>query len=274
MNTESDSASSSTLARVNEHMAALERRDSELWLIVVVTSSVIAFGLLATISPAVFRKGGNFHFEITISRELFVALIVMIAMLDIYLVQSWLRLRRARQTVISTTFQSELVRLQSFTDPLAETYNRRSLDEMMARYMNHAQRSRKPLTFLMVDLDSFKQVNTRFGHLTGDFVISEIASLLKHSVRGCDSVIRYGGDEFLIVLMDTNETGAQNVIDRIHRYALDWNRGGHLKDFALTMSVGCCEWRDGMTIDGLLNQADGAMYAAKASGRKVGHASA
>src|SRR5437879_10285562 len=98
-----------------------------------------------------------------------------------------------REGLVSATIQNELVRLQSFTDPLTEIYNRRSLDDMATRYIGQARRSHKPLTFLLVDVDRFKQVNTRFGHLTGDFVLAEIAALLKTSVRGSDAVVRYGG---------------------------------------------------------------------------------
>ena len=67
----------------------------------------------------------------------------------------------------------------------------------------------------MIDVDRFKEVNTRFGHLTGDLVLTEMASLLKNSVRGSDAAIRYGGDEFLVILADSDRAGALRVIDRI-----------------------------------------------------------
>src|SRR5438552_18440025 len=70
---------------------------------------------------------------------------------------------------------------------------------MAARFMSHAQRLQKPLTFMLVDVDRFREVNTRFGHLAGDVVSAEIASLLKRAMRGSDAVIRYGGDEFLVI---------------------------------------------------------------------------
>jgi GGDEF domain-containing protein len=116
------------------------------------------------------------------------------------MVSKRLDLRRVRENLISTTIQSELLRLQSFTDPLTEVYNRRSLDDMAGRFISHARRSKRPLTFLLIDVDRFKEVNTRFGHLGGDMVLAEIATLLKSSTRGSDAVVRYGGDEFLIIL--------------------------------------------------------------------------
>jgi diguanylate cyclase (GGDEF)-like protein len=66
----------------------------------------------------------------------------------------------------------------------------------------------------MADVDRFKEVNTKFGHLTGDLVLAEVASLLKGSVRGCDAVVRYGGDEFILILADADSQGAERVVGR------------------------------------------------------------
>src|SRR5260370_4918183 len=102
---------------------------------------------------------------------------------------------------------------------------------MAQRYMSRAQRLDMPLSFLVLDADQFKDVNTRFGHLTGDFVLAEVAALLKGAVRGSDAVVRYGGDEFLIILADSAQEGAQVVASRIVRSAEDWNAAGHLPGF-------------------------------------------
>src|SRR5689334_8627991 len=134
------------------------------------------------------------------------------------LVTRRLDLRRTRQRLISSTIQNELVRLQSFTDPLTEIYNRRSLEEMAGRFISHARRLQTSLTFMLIDVDRFKEVNTRFGHLTGDFVLAQIAALLKSSVRGSDAVVRYGGDEFLVILADTSASDARRVVERVKTY--------------------------------------------------------
>ncbi|MGE0404842.1 MAG: GGDEF domain-containing protein [Candidatus Korobacteraceae bacterium] len=252
------------LTRVIKQLAVIEKRDTELWLIIVITSTVVAAGLLMTLFPVVLNGDKSFQFQISISRELFIGLIALITLVDIYLVTRWRELRRTRQAVISTTLQNEITRLQSFTDPLTETFNRRSLDEMATRYMNTAKRTEKPVTFLIADMDRFKEVNTKFGHLTGDLVINQIASLLKQSVRGCDAVVRYGGDEFLVILLGSSRSASDVVMQRINKYVEDWNRSGHLDNFELTVSMGACEWREGMTLDEVLNTADQDMYAEKA----------
>ena len=164
---------------------------------------------------------------------------------------------------ISTTLQQQLIEQQSFTDPLTEIYNRRSLDEIAGRFISHARRLGNPLTFLMIDVNNFKQVNTRFGHLTGDTVLAEFAGLLKACIRGSDAAIRYGGDEFLIMLADTTASGSEKVIERITKQLADWNMAGHLRGFQLGASIGIAEWHDGEGLDEVLDAADRKMYRQK-----------
>jgi diguanylate cyclase (GGDEF)-like protein len=147
---------------------------------------------------------------------------------------------------------------------LTEVYNRRSLEDIAGRFISHARRLNNSITLLMIDVDRFKDVNTKFGHLTGDVVLADTAAVLKNSVRGSDAVFRYGGDEFLIILADTSRSGADKVIERIRKYLLDWNREGSLDEFELSLSIGVSEWSDGVTLDELLDEADREMYAAKA----------
>jgi diguanylate cyclase (GGDEF)-like protein len=254
----------SVLARVGQQLSQLERRDWELWVIVSLTGVLVASGLLALLFPAAFLKQDNVHFELTVSRPLAVGLIALLALLNTYLVSKRLEIRRVREELISSTIQRELVQQQSFTDPLTEIYNRHSLEEMVGRFISHARRLHNSLTFVLIDVDRFKDVNTRFGHLTGDVVLADTAALLKSSVRGSDAVFRYGGDEFLIVLADTSRTGAARVVERIAAYVLEWNRAENLQAFELSLSIGVSEWSDGMTLDQLLDEADREMYAAKA----------
>jgi len=258
-----------SLPALTQQLSNIEKRDWELWIIASVTGLLAAAGLLAVIVPAAFMKTDEVHFEITVSRQLVIGLFVLLALLNTYLVTRRLDLRRARQSLISSTIQNELVRLQSFTDPLTEVYNRRSLEDMAGRFISQAKRSQKPLTFMLIDVDRFKQVNTKFGHLTGDYVLAEIAGLLKSSVRGSDAVIRYGGDEFLLILADTSAAGAHNVIERANSYVSDWNRAGHLERFELSLCIGIAEWADGKTLDEVLDSADRNMYARKKPGAET-----
>jgi len=253
-----------TLARVSQNLMRLEKRDWELWIIVSVTGILVSAGLLALLFRAAFSSD-SVHFEITVSRPLVIGLFVLLALLNTYLVNKRFEVRRLREQLISSTLQNQITEQQSFTDPLTEIYNRRSLDDIAGRFISHARRRHTPLTFLMIDADNFKQVNTRFGHLTGDFVLAEIAGVLKSSIRGSDAAVRYGGDEFLILLADTTAQGAQNVVDRIHGKLEEWNAAGNVDDFQASVSIGMSEWHDGETLDEILDAADRQMYQEKQS---------
>src|SRR6202163_4034311 len=258
----------SVLARVGQQLSQLERRDWELWLIVSLTGVLVATGLAAILFPAAFLKHDNMHFEVTVSRPLATGLFILLALLNTYLVTKRLEIRRLREQLLSSTIQQELIRQQSFTDPLTEIYNRRSLEEIAGRFISHARRLKNPLSLLLIDVDRFKDVNTTFGHLTGDVVLADTAALLKSSVRGSDAVFRYGGDEFLVILAGTSTTDARHVVERIRAGLADWNRAGHLENFELSLSIGVAEWAEGKALDVLLNTADHEMYAAKADHHK------
>jgi len=258
----------SIVSRLSKQLTALEKRDFEQWAIVVGTGILVGAGLVAVLIPSAILSTGTVHFEISVSRELFLGLVALLVLFNTYMITSRLRLRRVRGQVISTAIHSELLRLQSFSDPLTEVYNRRALDDMMKKYTRRADRLKKPLSFLMIDVDFFREINSRFGHTTGDFVLLEVATIIKSAVRGSDAVIRYGGDEFLVILADSPLENVEVVMGRIERYVQDWNQSGHLKDFQLALSVGAAQWASGKTVDEIMNEADQHMYAAKARGKE------
>ncbi len=259
----------SVLSRVSEQLSALERRDWQMWLIVAGTGILVGAAFLALLFPGAIMRQGTLHLEIKIPRELFVGIAALLIIFNTYMITKRLELRRLREKVISTSIQNELVRLQSFTDPLTEVYNRRALDDMAARYMSRAQRLGKALSFMVIDTDRFKEINTQFGHLTGDFVIAEIAALLRGAVRGADSVVRYGGDEFLVILADAPLEGAKIAVNRVEKSVDDWNKSGQLQGFELSLSIGLAQWAPGQTLDQVLTDADKQMYSVKEARKKT-----
>jgi diguanylate cyclase (GGDEF)-like protein len=259
----------SLLSRVTQQLYALERRDWELWTIVSVTGVLSSLAVFAIALPGLFLNNNPVHFEVSVSRPLAIGLVVLVALLNTYLMGKRFELRRLREEIISSTLQKQVIEQQSFTDPLTEIYNRRSLDDIAGRFISHARRRTLPLTFLMIDMDKFKDINSRFGHLTGDFVLSEVASLLKQSIRGCDAVVRYGGDEFMILLADTDSEGAQCVVARIGKHLTEWNDARHVESLELSLSIGMAEWHDGQTLDEVLDAADRRMYENKSTSTRI-----
>jgi diguanylate cyclase (GGDEF)-like protein len=121
---------------------------------------------------------------------------------------------------------------------------------------------------LIADLDHFKAVNDTYGHLAGDSVLRSIAKAMVESVRACDHVGRYGGEEFVVVLPNTGIKGAMDMAERIRRKIrlVTFNNDG--EEFSMTLSIGVALCHDDdKSVEAILKRADDALYRAKANGR-------
>lgn len=162
-----------------------------------------------------------------------------------------------------------------YIDELTGLYNYRYLDVVLERELKRSERYGSNLSVLFLDIDLFKTVNDMFGHLIGSRVLREVGSLLRKSVRDVDAVIRYGGDEYTIVLVETGLEGAAVVAERIRKTieAHTFSKADGLA-IKLTVSLGyACSPDDAATKAELLEMADQAMYRGKAAGKnKAFHA--
>jgi len=151
------------------------------------------------------------------------------------------------------------------TDPLSGLLNRRGFDERLRVEVERAHRTFRPLSLIMLDLDRFKLVNDRHGHEAGDAALEQLGRLLGRAIRLIDSAGRIGGEEFALILPETDAEGACVLGERVRALVESWFAG---HDPALTASVGIASFlHDGETTDELLRAADAALYAAKAAGR-------
>lgn len=159
----------------------------------------------------------------------------------------------------------------AFVDSLTDLYNARYLDTVLDRNIEEAQRMGAPFSLLFLDLDYFKDVNDAFGHLTGGKVLIEVSRILKANVRDEDTVIRYGGDEFTVVLPRTGAPGARDVAERIRRSIKEHGfLGRERHDIRLTASIGLATFPDDAgSREALIDQADRAMYRGKETSRDV-----
>ena len=158
-----------------------------------------------------------------------------------------------------------------FRDPLTHVYNRGYLEDQLQREIERYKRANEPVAFLMVDVDNFKEVNTRFGHPVGDLVLSAIGHLLEDKVRQIDIVARYGGDEFGIILPDTIGEHAVVTAERLRSVveAHDFAAGcPELSGTKITISIGgaiCPD--DAVSKEDLIERADRALAAAERAGK-------
>ncbi len=159
------------------------------------------------------------------------------------------------------------------TDGLTGLCNHRHFFELAAHEFQTALRYQHPLSFVMFDIDYFKQVNDTLGHADGDKLLAKVAQIAAAQVRASDLVARYGGDEFIVALPYTSAQQALAVTERVQKSVaaipVDMVRSDH-ESFAITLSIGIAEMRRKATdnnVERIIQRADDALYEAKRSGR-------
>jgi len=160
------------------------------------------------------------------------------------------------------------VKSLAITDSLTEINNRRQLFALGQREFSRAARFGRPLSVVMIDIDHFKKVNDTFGHAAGDRVLRHLAQVLKQNVREIDVLGRYGGEEFVVVLPETELSVAYSMADRVRRKVFNAFSTPEFEDMQISVSIGVAEMRpDTPDLAAVIERVDQALYQAKGSGR-------
>ncbi|WP_374570713.1 diguanylate cyclase [Acinetobacter sp.] len=185
----------------------------------------------------------------------------------IQLIQNVRGKNREIQHLIDQLFQvAEYI--DSGNDALTQLLNRRYLDTIVSREINFSRKNRAPLSLLAIDADYFKRINDKHGHAAGDLALQFIGEVLLECVRGSDYAFRIGGEEFLLLLVDSDLSRAQeiaeNIRQRVQETAIRTALGS---SFNFTVSIGCSLYDGHPDYQRFLDAADAALYAAKNNGR-------
>ena len=188
---------------------------------------------------------------------------------DELIARSWTQIRRKRyEERLRETYVVSVN--AAVTDPLTGLYNRRYLESHFERMSDRLKEEGKPISLLMLDIDHFKQVNDTFGHDAGDQVLQDIAKRIVSNLRGFDTAVRFGGEEFVILLPDSPLSAAVGSAERLcesmSSAPVPVSGGG--EPISITASLGAATMLAGEdSLEDLLRRADGALYQAKESGR-------
>lgn len=190
-----------------------------------------------------------------------ILLVVMAAVLGIVIQDLVTRMRRERNLADE---RGRMIEELALTDPLTGIDNRRGWERAIGRSIGQAGRRGQPLALAMLDLDHFKQYNDTYGHQAGDEYLHRAATAWEQRSRAEDQVARYGGDEFVVTMPDTDLAGARTIIERLcHGLPVLPTD----PEVGITCSAGIAEWDGTETAGQLLARADGALYTAKETGR-------
>jgi diguanylate cyclase (GGDEF)-like protein len=152
----------------------------------------------------------------------------------------------------------------AITDPLTGAYNRRYLELQLEQVLETWTRYQRPASVLLIDIDHFKRINDKFGHGVGDSAIKNLVEVISRNIRNVDTLCRYGGEEFVVLLAETPLSKARPVAEKL-RAAVENTRV--VPEVGMTISVGVCDVSVADGVDHWLNLADAALYLAKRNGR-------
>ena len=183
------------------------------------------------------------------------------------LIQSIRDLNREIQHLVDQLFQVADY-IESGNDSLTQLLNRRYLNTIISREINFSRDNQTPLSLLAIDADFFKAINDKYGHAAGDLALKFIADALQKYIQGSDYAFRVGGEEFLLLLVDSDERRALNIAENIRKYVehglINTAQG---QQFRLTVSIGCALFDGHPDYQRFLDAADAALYMAKNTGR-------
>ena len=238
--------------------------------------AVRALGLLVVVAMVGWTLVGDRFLPLDEQKALQVAAILVAAASAIFIAAYTQRLNVDMERAYSSHLEalSRHLRYLAYRDALTGLYNHRYFQEQLTHEVERAQRYGHQLAVLMLDVDRFKQVNDTYGHLMGDTLLNYVAQLISAKVRSSDMAARYGGDEFAVILPETDPAKAIAVAEKL-RKAVSADRhwqGALLDNLGVGICFGvACFPDDGRTADDLLVCADRRLYSAKGRRPRVVH---
>jgi diguanylate cyclase (GGDEF)-like protein len=245
-------------------MRRVERRGWWLWSYAVLVTILLTLGIASFSFPALLSQTGDaYAFSINQAVR---GLVGLVLVFNVYVIYQQVQLNRIRRQMTEQAFSVDKVEMLAeeiykvaVLDSLTGLHNRRYARQRLQDEVARSQRQGVPLTVILFDLDSFKQVNDNYGHAAGDKVLRTFAERLSKATRGSDVAARYGGDEFLVLLPECKTEDVQYVLKRLDGVQADI--GG--KMLKISYSAGWADYISGESPEELLRRADEALYVNK-----------
>lgn len=244
-----------------EDLTRARRENRSRNLLLYLVAAMLGFGAISLILPRSIWPQSTLEIRIP-STLLFVGMLVAMV-LTFYLMRYESETRKLQMLIIQKTLAAQSAHAASMVDSLTNAYTRTFLRSLLDREIAMAERNSRPLALMMCDVNNFKLVNDRYGHLMGDDVLAQIVNILKACVRGSDHVVRYGGDEFLLIMPETDASGAGVVRDRIVGRVQEWDANHPVIKIPVSISVGTFVHAAGNSVEQDLAAVDLQMYAEK-----------
>jgi len=182
--------------------------------------------------------------------------LAFIVLMNYYLAQKDAVIRGLQQELVQQKIEAELNRELALLDPVTEVYNRRYLRMILSKEISRVKRYGKGLSVMMVDVTGFRRVNESLGQMGGDVVLKQIAHIIQVGIRNSDYIVRFGGDEFLVVLPDTDDANVQMLAGRLKESFREWARRSGMVEFNLRFAIGVARFVPDRPVDEILKLAE------------------
>ena len=245
---------------IRDQIRSLDRRNLHLWFAAVLAMFGVATGFIWLVLPGLFGWARPIRPEFQYRPEAFFGVIALMLLFNIYMVGRRKMLHRGRDEMVRELVRAEAEEMLALLDPVTELFNRRFLDRMLPKEASYADRYALPFAIVIFDIADFSSANKRLGAFAADGILVEVAKLLTRTFRPSDLVIRYGGDEFLVLMPSTDEAAARRAVERLTAHVELWNQKRASKDFRLRLAFGLAVYSRDASVTAVLGAAEQSLY--------------
>jgi diguanylate cyclase (GGDEF)-like protein len=241
-------------AKIGEDLRRLERRDLWAWanaVVIILGLTGAVFSLSASLQWMGLKTFFGVDYRVAVR-----ALIILVLAFTVQTIYQQVRMRKLQRELAEQHVQAEVFRRLAMFDPLTGLYNRRFAEQRLKAEIARSERRGHALIVVLVDLNNFKEINDKFGHQTGDLVLKEFAKRLSNSTRGSDIASRWGGDEFMILLVDCEVEQLSRVLVRLEGFEVLANG----KRLPVSVAAGWKAYEPGDRMEELIEGADRRLY--------------
>jgi len=247
-------------AEIRASLQKLERRDLWVWgnaIVIILALSIAVFSLSSYLVGKHTFLGLDESFAVRV-------LITLVLVFTGQIIFQHLSFRRLQRELAEQQIQAEVFRRLAMFDPLTGLYNRRFAEQRLKAEIARSERKGHPLIVVLIDLNDFKQINDTYGHQAGDTVLKEFAKRLNRATRGSDLAARWGGDEFMMLLVDCEPPQLPSILARLDGFSIE----AHGRELPVAHAVGWEPYKRGENMAELLERADRMLYMNKGASKK------
>ena len=241
-------------AKISADLRRLERRDLWAWMnavVIILGLTGAVFSLSASLQWMGMKTVLGVDYRVAVR-----ALVILVLAFTAQTIYQQVKLRKLQRELKEQQVQAEVFRRLAMFDPLTGLYNRRFAEQRLKAEIARSERRGHALIVVLVDLNDFKEINDKHGHQAGDLVLKEFAKRLSNSTRGSDVVARWGGDEFMMLLVDCEVEQLSRVLVRLEGFEVQVNG----KTLPVSVAAGWKAYEPGDRVEELIEAADRRLY--------------